>query len=99
MLRQRAGKQLRCNVNNWYYALVRHACRTNHADRANDATADFIWCCYDAAFIQGYQSGIAANENLHTVRLAADIEKLENPPLPASTSGQISRAFTDRWVV
>ena len=76
-MRQRARQQLRRDVDDRDHALVGHAGRADHAQYADHLAVDFIRRGHDAALVERHQAGFAADENLHAVRPARDVEQLQ----------------------
>src|SRR4051794_20872800 len=72
-----ARQQARRNLHNWNYALISHARRADDAYGADHFAVGLIRRGHDAALIQRYQAGLAADIDLHTVRAAAHLQKLQ----------------------
>ena len=91
MLRKRAGEKFRGDVHDGNDALVSHARRANHTDGAYDLPVHFVRRGDHAAFVKRHQARLVADENLHAVGTAADVEELQQGGLLFEQIKQLSQ--------
>src|SRR5471032_437990 len=71
---EREGQQARGDINNGNHTVVRHPRGSDHAQRAHDLPVHFIGRRNNAHFLDRYEIRLAADKNLHALRVARDIE-------------------------
>src|SRR5712691_2329662 len=101
VLRQRTRQQLRGDVDDRYHALIRHARRPDHPDRTDYLPIGLIRRRDDAAFVEWRDAGLAADVDLHSLRVGAQLEdlheqrllfeELEQLPQPGHVRGELMR--------
>src|SRR5690348_7848617 len=80
-LAERHRKQARSDVDDGNHAVVGHARRADHAERADDLAVHFVRRGHHAHFLDGDEVRLAANENLHALRVARHVEQLKETRL------------------